>query len=149
MAVRLAATGHRQEAERHLARASTGPLSGVAHFRVGQALERAGDLEGAVRHYTRATEIDPKETEPRQALARASGALGVVLAQRNQDADALRLLEEAARLAPESAPAQLNLAVQYARMQRYAEARSAAERALKVDPRYERAREFLKVIAKK
>ncbi len=149
MAVWLAANGRSDEAEQHLARTSPGPLAGLAHFRVGQALERAGDLAGAVRHYTRSTEIDPHEPDPRRALARASGTLGIALAQRNQDAEALTLLEQAARLAPDNAPAQLNLAVQYARMGRYADARASAERALKVDPAYDRARQFLKALAER
>ena len=149
MAVFLASTDRREEAERHLARASTGPLAGVAQFRVGQALERTGDLDGALRHYTRATEVDPHEPEPRRALARVSGALGVRYAQRNNDAEALRLLEQAARLAPDNAPAQLNLAVQLARLDRFAEAHAAAERALELEPQYERAKEFLKRIENK
>lgn len=146
MAVWLAANGRSGEAEAHLAHVEGSRLAGVAHFRVGQTLERAGDLAGAVRHYTRATEIDPGEAAPRQALARAAGQLGITLAQQGRDAEALPLLEQAARMAPGSAPAHLNLAVEYARLGRIDEARAAAERALKIDPGYGRAREFLKVL---
>ncbi len=149
MAVWLASNGRTDEAERHVARASSGPLAGVAHLRVGQAFERAGDLHGAIRHYTRATEIDPREPAPRQALARASGELGVGLARQSRDSEALPLLEQAARLAPDSAPAQLNLAVEYARLERYADARASAERALKLDSGYARAREFLSALGRR
>jgi 4-amino-4-deoxy-L-arabinose transferase-like glycosyltransferase len=146
MAVWLAANARSGEAGAHLARVEASPLAGVAHFRVGQALERAGDLAAAVRHYTRAAEIDPGEAAPREALARAAGQLGIALAQQGRDAEALPLLEQAARMAPGSAPAHLNLAVEYARLGRIDEARAAAERALRIDPGYGRAREFLKVL---
>ncbi|HEX7121603.1 MAG TPA: glycosyltransferase family 39 protein, partial [Gemmatimonadaceae bacterium] len=146
LAVWLVSNGRASEAEAHLARVGDTRLSGIAEFRVGQAFERTGDLAGAVRHYQRATEIDAGEPAPRAALARAAGQLGVTLAQQNRDAEALPLLEQAARLAPADAPAQLNLAVEYARLGRYSDARVAAGLALKLDPRYQRAREFFDVL---
>ena len=144
MAVWAAANGRVADAERYASQSERTPATaGVSHFRVGQACERAGNLAAAIQHYTRATEIDPDERAPRVALARASGRFGVQLAQQNRDAEALPLLEQAARLAPDDAAAQLNLAVQLGRMERYADARAAADKALRIDPEYARARQFL------
>lgn len=150
LAVWLAANGRGHEAERHAAAIpGDSPLAGVSHFRIGQALEQEGDLARAVASYRRATAVDPAEPAPRAALARAAGRLGVQLAQQQRDEEALRLLAEAARLAPADAAAQLNLGVQLARMGRVDEARAAAARALAIDPGYERAKEFLKAIGTK
>lgn len=144
MAVWLASNGRAREAEARLSRIRRDdPSLGVAHARVGQALAAAGRPDEALEHYEAAVKIDPSEPAPRTALARLSGERGVALARQGRDADALRHLARAALLASGDAPAQLNLAVQLARMERYAEARAAADRALKIDPDYARAREFL------
>jgi tetratricopeptide (TPR) repeat protein len=149
MAVWLVSNGRGGEAEERLSRIRRDhPLLGVAHFRVGQAFASAGRPGDAALHYEQAVKIDPKEPAPRAALARVSGELGIALAQQGQDAEALRHLTRAAQLTPDEAPAQLNLAVQLARMERFGEARAAAERALELDPAYARARGFLAALDK-
>jgi tetratricopeptide (TPR) repeat protein len=144
MAVWLAANGRGSESAERLARIPRDhPLLGVAHFRVGQAFESAGRPREALLHFEQAVRLDPAEQAPREALARTSAALGLLLAQRGEDDEALRLLSRAAELSPGDPAAQLNLAVQLARMERFEEARQAAARALEIDPAYNRARDFL------
>ena len=46
------------------------PSSALAHWRLGQILERRGDPESAKEQYEAAIRVDPLSTEARQALAR-------------------------------------------------------------------------------
>jgi Flp pilus assembly protein TadD len=57
-------------------------------------------------------------------------------------------LQQAARLNPSDAVAQLNLAVALARLGREDEARTHAEAALRIRPDYDRARQFLEALSR-
>jgi tetratricopeptide (TPR) repeat protein len=75
-----------------------GQRSTVAHYHLGLALERRGQLDDAVRHYGEALEIKPNYLEPRVRLAE-------VLTRSGRSAEAI----EQFRTALESYPADVSL----------------------------------------
>jgi tetratricopeptide (TPR) repeat protein len=75
--------------------------------------------------------------------------LGLAVALGGRYPEAIRSFEEAVRLDPSSASAQLNLGVAYAEVGRIQEARARAQESLRLNPSYDRARQFLAAIAGK
>jgi Flp pilus assembly protein TadD len=74
--------------------------------------------------------------------------LGLTWAMVGRPADAIAPLEEAVRLAPTSASIRLNYAVALYSAGRKDDARRETEKVLELDPKYDKARQFLEVIRK-
>jgi Flp pilus assembly protein TadD len=124
----LAATGDRQGALKVLASVAPARSDDAASwYGLGQLAQQLRDPRLAAR-------FDPREQ------------LGLMLAMLGDFEAAVREFEAAVKLQPSDATARLNLAVGYARVGRTAEAKAQAQEALRLDPRYERASELLKVL---
>jgi Flp pilus assembly protein TadD len=94
----------------------------------------------------RARDREPQRAEIRsalQGLASAYEKLGLALALQGKGTEAASRLEEACRIDERSASARLNLAVVYAQLGRFAEARASAGQALALQPDYPQARGLL------
>jgi tetratricopeptide (TPR) repeat protein len=104
-------------------------------------LASVGRLDLSTTAWRRAAEAsgDPQDYE----------RLGLTWAMLGRPADAIGPLEEAARLAPTSASIRMNYAVGLYSVGRKDEARREAEHVLKLDPKYEKARQFLDAINRK
>jgi tetratricopeptide (TPR) repeat protein len=97
------------------------PDNVYAHLQIAFELLLRADPAGARPHAERAATLAP-------GLFAARHALGRVLLESGEVEASLRELEEAARLAPESAPTQFALAQAYARLGRKAESGAARTR---------------------
>jgi predicted Zn-dependent protease len=97
------------------------PDNVYAHLQIAFELLARADPAGARPHAERAAALAPGLFAARHALGRALVEVGAVEA-------GLRELEEAARLAPESAPTQFALAQAYARLGRQADSAVARVR---------------------
>jgi tetratricopeptide (TPR) repeat protein len=106
----------------------------------GRFDEARAILEEALR-------AEPARTEIRQALARVHESEGVAASLAGRHAEGAEDLERAVQLDPESASAQLNLAVAYAQLGRYGEARTHAEQALRLRPDYPQAQDLLDALS--
>jgi tetratricopeptide (TPR) repeat protein len=104
------------------------------------ALERGATLE-AIRWLRIAVERAPDRAEAHEKL-------GLAIFLRGDPQAALPHLERARRLDPASASAHLNLAVLYAQLGRFPEARALASEALRLDPAEPRAADLLKALPK-
>jgi tetratricopeptide (TPR) repeat protein len=102
-----------------------------------------GRVDEAIARLERALRDEPGRSEIRQALARAHEQNGVALSLAGRHAEGATELERAVGLEPTSASAQLNLAVAYAELGRYHEARARAQEALRLKPDYPQARALL------
>jgi predicted O-linked N-acetylglucosamine transferase (SPINDLY family) len=98
-------------------------------YRQAAAAFRAGDLEGAQARCRGLLRQQPDHFE-------ALSLLGIVAAHRGDAAEALRLLERAAAVNPESAVAHNNLGNALRDSRRYDDALRAYRRALEIDPGY-------------
>ncbi|APW63582.1 tetratricopeptide repeat protein [Paludisphaera borealis] len=93
------------------------PNDASAHFGAGRSLLDQGDEEAAIRHLTRASELNPGNAEPLKELAEA--------AQRRGDwPGALALLDRATALDPNDVPVRYSRGVVLARLGRTEEARA-------------------------
>ncbi len=165
----LVDTGRLDEARARLERGEPdAPLSSELLLRVANVAEERGQGGFARELLERAHARDPRRTDMALALGRArlaagdaSGALaplraalatpeaaaraeaherlGVALSLLGRAAEALAELEQACRLAPRVASAQLNRAVALALLGELDEARAALEEALRLKPGYARA----------
>ncbi len=79
------------------------PTQSRPRFLLGWALERSGDLEGAVEPYQTAERLDPQDYE-------ATFALGRALLRLNRAAEAEKEFRKAVEMRGDSAPARLGLA---------------------------------------
>jgi len=141
------------------------PNNGVAHSHLANWLQRQGDLHGALNHRSLAMKNRPPDanlyadlggtlrqldrpaeavTAFRKALEldpesiRALNGLGMILASSadpNEVTTGLEYLHRALRISPESVPVRGNLAIQYIRMRRYAEAATVLREGLALSPR--------------
>jgi tetratricopeptide (TPR) repeat protein len=164
------------EGESWIARAvGSHPFPGAAHLRAGQMHESKGRFADALAHYRAAIAIDPDEPSLRIAAARVltqtknpDGAIaeldrvahgrfddsvareyeraGLALVLTGRPADATGVFGKAITRDPRVASFHLNRAVALAMSGEVAEARQEAETALRIEPGYEKAREFLKSI---
>ena len=94
-----------------------------------------------------ARRAEPARSEIRQALARVHESEGVAASLAGRHAEGAADLERAVQLDPESASAQLNLAVAYAQLGRHGEARTHAEQALRLRPDYPQAQGLLDALS--
>ena len=104
-------------------------------------LASVGRLDLSVTAWRRAAEVtgDPQDYE----------RLGLTWAMLGRAADAVAPLEEAVRRAPTSASIRMNYAVALYSVGRKDDARRETEHVLELDPKYEKARQFLDVINRK
>jgi tetratricopeptide (TPR) repeat protein len=102
------------------------------------ALER-GAMADAIRWLRIAVERAPDRAEAHEKL-------GLAIFLRGEPRSALPHLERARSLDPASASAHLNLAVLYAELGRFAEARALATEALRLDPTEPRAADLLRAL---
>lgn len=100
----LASVGQLDEAIASFRTAMTlKPNFAPAYVDLASALRRAGKLDEAVNVATRATEFDPRS-------GKAHNILGLIYADRHDDARAIQHLERALELQPDLADAHLNIA---------------------------------------
>jgi Flp pilus assembly protein TadD len=104
-------------------------------------LASVGRLDLSITAWRRAAEAsgDPQDYE----------RLGLTWAMLGRAADAVGPLEEAVRRAPTSASIRMNYAVALYSVGRKDEARREAEHVLELDPKYDKARQFLDAINRK
>ncbi len=107
----------------HEAAVADDPLLGQAHVNLVQLYTRTGNLTLAERHYQAARDLPGYEAE-------AHTAWGWSLLQQRRADEALRVLDEAVRLAPTSVPAQHGRGFALELLERPADAVDAYTRAL-------------------
>ena len=148
----------RQQPRRHLAVATASAVlfAAVALWPFGLDQGRAAEREqmalwlidqGRLAEARRYIE-DAWPSDARTELAHAHEVRGVALAQQGRPTEALRELQEAARLDPTSASARLNLAVVHAQEGRIEEARALVEEALRLRPDYPQAQGLRDALAR-
>jgi tetratricopeptide (TPR) repeat protein len=103
------------------------------------SLADAGRIDLSITAWQRAAEASQD--------ARDFDRLGLSWALVGNQPQAIAAFSNAVQRDPKSAPIRLNYAVAWASVRRYHDARREAENALKLDPTYQRAKEFLKSIA--
>ena len=164
------------EGESWIARAvGSHPFPGVAHLRAGQIHESKGRFADALTHYRAAIVIDPDEPSlhlaaarvltqmknPKSAIAeldriapgrfdesaaREYERVGLALVLTGRPADAAGVFAKAIARDGRVASFHLNRAVALAMSGRTAEARQEAEAALRIEPGYDKAQQFLKSV---
>ncbi len=113
-----------------------------AHINLGNLLLHQ-DLRGeALAHYRFVLERNPRHPD-------ALTNLGAVLLYLKDYEAAIPLLERSLEIAHDDAVTHLNLAVAYFELGRFEDAGLQAQRALEIDPSYEKADEFLRLIQSK
>ncbi len=165
--------GQYAEAVTSLERGRTGPQADVATRLLVLALTRLGrtaDANAAVRaldpsrwdadtareyalSLTEVGRIDLASTAWTRAAAASNDAkdyerLGLSWAVLGRNPEAIAAFSNAVERDPRSATIRLNYAVAWASVGRYADARREGENALKLNPAYERAKEFLRSLPK-
>ena len=103
------------------------PRSAPTRLNYATALEYAGNLEAAEREYRRMATDFPDD-------AKSLRELFVMLKRHYRDDDALEVIEEAARRAPDDIELILGLASHRLTRQRHAESEKAYRRVLEIDP---------------
>lgn len=138
----LAATGERAEALRVLRTVRPAQPDDAASWqalgRLAQQLNAPALAAGFYRESVRAAPTAPE----------SHTQLGLMLAVTGDFAAAARSFESAAALAPGDPSIHLNLAVAYAALGRVEAARNSAGEALRLDPSYSRARDFLEALGR-
>jgi Tfp pilus assembly protein PilF len=134
-------------------------------FNLGNAHLNAGDAEGSIANYLEALERDSSHSKARNNLTRAYivvrnidalmmlyrddavslRRIGVTLGRESDSKNAVRVFERALHL-EEDADTYYNLALNYGRLHRKAEARTAAERALALQPDHDGALAVIRLL---
>ncbi len=115
--------GRTQDAIEHYQLAlKYGPDSAETQSNLGLAFARTGQLPEAVGHFRRALQLNPALVDTRFALAQALSRIGSL-------EEAIAELTEGLKSRPDSVSAHFNLALIYAKLNRPADAQSAAQRA--------------------
>src|SRR5262249_14997790 len=103
------------------------PESARFHANLGEALRSIGQIENAIAHLRRATELDPK-------LPHAWNSLALLAQSQGRFADAEASCREAIRLAPRLTAAYINLGNPLSSLGRPSEAAAALREALRIEP---------------
>ena len=128
--------GKVQEAIAHYREAAEGmPDNAEYKFKLSAALHQSGDAEGERAQLEAAVKLDPR-------LAAAQSELGYLLSRSGDTAGAIDHFKLAVQAAPEWVEAWINLAGQLAIGGQYADARTAVDTALKLDPGNAQARKL-------
>lgn len=114
---------------------ATRPDNALYHYKLALALEQREDTEGQKEQLEITTRLDP-------TLAAAQNALGYMLSQSGDVQDAAAHFRLAVQAAPTWTEAWINLAADLAMGARYAEAHSAIDKALELDPDNAEAKEL-------
>lgn len=117
------------------------PLSANYKYKVSIALHQAGKLDEEKTQLEAAVKLDP-------ALAGAQKQLGYLLARSGDTAGAVEHFRMAVKAAPAWSEAWINLAAELAAEGNFAEARPAAETALRLNPSSDAARRLNERLAK-
>lgn len=154
---------HRSAALRHMQRAATNleregrfpealellraiadakPDDAAAYYRLGLALARSGDDDGAAEAFTRVLDIAPEH--PTASIQRAAALsrmrrLATVLERNGKVLEAIPFLRAVAKSMPDDAAAHYRLGLALARMSNFVEAEISLARVLQLDPQYEKA----------
>ncbi len=116
----------------HLQPLTAAQAVGVLYAELGRALRDAGRYAGAVPHYARAVEINPRHAE-------AHAGLGASLIGDGRNEAALPPLRQAAALNPRDPEPVCSMGVALRRLGRHAEACEKYQRAVELRPDYDRA----------
>lgn len=109
------------------------PQNPRAHYNLGEALRKQGELEGAAGAYATAVEVYPRYQKARVNL-------GAALTQLRRWDEAEEQLQAAVELQPQDFTAQYNLATVLTLNGKLLEAAAHLERAVSINPAHERAR---------
>jgi tetratricopeptide (TPR) repeat protein len=101
----------------------------VAHYNLGHAMAKQGNLNEAIGHYSKALQGDPN-------LKQAHNNLGVALYKQGKVDEAITHFNEALRIAPDYAEAHYSLGMTLAEEGKLQEAISYYSRALQARPNY-------------
>ena len=145
----------------------------MAHNNLGNALDKQGQLDEAIRHYQEAIRLHPEYALAHNNLGKALGGqgqtdeairqfqetirlkpdhadahcnLGVALSKKGQLDEAVRQYREAILLEPDNAQAQNNLGIAFYQQGRTADAIRQFEEALRLKPGFADARKNLGVV---
>lgn len=105
------------------------PQSARAHTWIGLDCKKKGEIEQALKHFTEADRLNPREVSGLINIA-------VLYGQNGRFAEAEKLLREAVRRRPDKADAHWNLAVALDAQGRQDESMTEVRETLKIDPRY-------------
>ncbi|HYV28759.1 MAG TPA: ammonia-forming cytochrome c nitrite reductase subunit c552, partial [Candidatus Eisenbacteria bacterium] len=142
LAVALSMSGRRDQAVEELqAACRAAPRDAESQFKLGLALNEIGQLEKARAALAEAVKLDPQFAQAWYNLGLACNALG-------QTEPALQSLVRAESLDASSPQIPYARATILARVGRLDEARTAAHRALEIDPSYSDAADFLKSLSR-
>jgi len=111
-----------------------------AHFNLGSARLKRGQLPDALRVFQKANELDPKD-------AKTQYCIGVIHNKQKAYADAARALEGAVALDASLASAHFNLGTAYRKLERAADAEKAFRATLARDPAHTPAQYMLGLMA--
>ncbi len=137
LAVALGMVGRSAESVTELrAACRLAPKDAEARFKLGLALNEAGDTAGACDALAQTVKLDP-------GFTRAWYNLGLAYSATEKPEAALDCLIRAESLAPNSADIPYARATILARLGRVEEARTAARRALEIQPEFREAKELL------
>jgi tetratricopeptide (TPR) repeat protein len=117
--------------------ASTLPNS-VAHFNLGDLLDRRGQTDEAMAEYRETLEIKPDDVD-------AHTNLGIDLANRGQTDEAIAHLREALKIMPDRAEIHFNLSISLLEAKQVDDAIAHLRRALEIKPRFAQAHNHLGV----
>jgi Flp pilus assembly protein TadD len=156
-------------------RVDKNPADFEAHYNLGAMLQARGELDEAIKEYSRALELHPNDATANNSLGGAllaagrSGEaierfhlalkirpdyfdahynLGNALIASNDFPGAIEQFRAAVRLRPDDADAEANLGGALAETGQYAEAKTHLERALQIDPKHTLARDNLEQLKK-
>jgi len=104
------------------------------HYRLADVYRATKNYTKAAEHYRRVLEINP-------SYVWASNGLGMALAMKGKNEEALAAFRDVVRIESEMAPGYLNLAIHLERMQRFAEALEAYQRFMDLSSENELPRE--------
>lgn len=124
------------------------PEEGEIHYRLGLALDDAGDKERAAESYERAVELFEQRLQDDEENIAVQRLLALTYSKLDKHAEAVKAYKQVARLAPDESYNHYELGVELMKLAQYPEAAQALKRATELDPdnyqaaeAYDRARE--------
>ena len=124
------------------------PDDGEIHYRLGLALDDAGDEERAAKSYERAVELFEKRLGDDEENVAVRRLLALTYSKLDKHAEAVKAYKQVTRLAPDESYNHYELGVELMKLAQYPEAAQALKRATELDPdnyqaaeAYDRARE--------